>query len=217
MSINLMNLAAIRGKYILLDAGIVMQLARSPVLLEEFTKLFISESKCLLVTIPSVSTEFINGAARDSDIKGFNTNAERLGYALEFLDDLISKELPVTEERSNYAKILAIVNSYALCDGKEFDINHKQIPKPSFVDFTIGSMTFQPDLVLATLNHQDFPLYLYDRLALYPFADNNSVKTVGFYEINESKYADLIQNASKHIKKAKLLKGRKFLEKKDVK
>lgn len=209
-----MELKEIKGKYILLDAGVIMMLVRSTVVLEEFKNFFISQLGCSLVTIPSVLTEFINGAARDSDIEGkFNTNAERLGYALKFLGDLKLKELPISEERSDFAKTLSIINSYALCN-REFDKSYKQMPQPSFVDLTIGAMSFQVNLIFATLNHKDFPPYLYDRLALHSFAENNSVKTIGFYKISESKYANLIQNASKQIKnindkRSKKAKGKK--------
>lgn len=206
-----MELQEIKGKYILLDAGVIMMLVRSGSILEEFTNLFISKLGCSLVTIPSVSTEFINGAARDNDIKGFKINVERLDYALEFLQRLVLQELPITEERSNCVKVLSIINGYALCDN---EFRQKEMPKPSFIDLTVGSMTFQKDLILATLNHKDFPPYLYDRLALHSFAENNSVKTIGFYKISESKYANLIKNASKQIKsindkRSKKVKGKK--------
>lgn len=202
-----MELQEIKGKYVLLDAGIIMMLIRSSLVLEEFTRVFISELGCILVTIPSVAIEFINGAARDNDIRGFKINGERLSYSLEFLQRLVSQELPITNERANCVKILSIINSYALCDNSEF--NQKQMPKPSFVDLTIGAMTFQKDLILVTLNHHDFPTYLYDRLALYSFAENNLVNTIGFYKISESKYAKLIQNASNQIKIINDQKSRK--------
>ena len=63
-------------------------------------------------------------------------------------------------------------------------------------------MSFHKDIVIATLDHKDFPLYLYDRIYLKTFDLKDDIRVVGFYKVNEDKYTELIDLASKTIKRA---------------
>ncbi len=208
------DLESIRGNCILLDTSFITLLSRSEVSRNELKNLLINFS-CIPVTIPHISVEFINGAAKDHDIISSGTESARLASAVQFLKELIRKNLIVTEERANFVTLLSIVNSYAICSNKfKNTYNKTKQPKPSFVDLTIGAMTFQKNVVLATLNHKDFPLYLYDRVAILSFSDGSDVGTVGFYKINESQYSKLIANASEQIKKVNKKTNKKTTKKK---
>ncbi|MBU3942751.1 hypothetical protein KKA24_02080, partial [Patescibacteria group bacterium] len=62
--------------------------------------------------------------------------------------------------------------------------------KISLVDCCIGALLKQygKKLFLATLNHSDFPISLFDREYILPVDAGNNVLPVAFYRFNEEKW-----------------------------
>lgn len=64
----------------------------------------------------------------------------------------------------------------------------KQIT-PSVVDCSLAShlIAFGGRLLLATLNHKDFPIFLFDRLAVFTIDTEKEVLPIGIYGFNKEK------------------------------
>lgn len=60
---------------------------------------------------------------------------------------------------------------------------------PSVVDCSLAAhlIAFQGRLLLATLNHKDFPTFLFDRLAVFTVATEKEVLPIGIYGFNKEK------------------------------
>jgi hypothetical protein len=62
--------------------------------------------------------------------------------------------------------------------------------KISFIDCLIAGqlMKYPNRLFLATLNHSDFPLFIFDRIHIETIDAGEEILTVGIYAFNQRKY-----------------------------
>lgn len=200
------NKELITRKAIILDACLLIEILHNQVFFNQLIDFLRDDLKAIPLRIAPVYIECVNGLPRDQKIEGCKTenksNFDRLMYGVDFIEK-ITKEVEIRIDKVDVAKMLANLHAFAVASGKYDDCFKKTVSNPSYVDYLLGAMSFHKDTVIATIDHKDFPLFLYDRLYLKTFDLNNDIFTVGFYKINENKYSSLIDLASKIIKKQK--------------
>ncbi len=169
------NVRLIEEKVIILDTCVLIDIMASPLIREVFLY-FINEIKSEVTIAGPVYVEFINGIDK---IENFFLNKEMINtfkIAEPFIDD----------KTIFFARTLATLNVFEQNRSK----SSRKI-QPSFSDHTLGALTAHEDLVIATTDHKDFPLYLYDRLYLKTLDEDSNIISIGFYKLNSEKYAAL--------------------------
>lgn len=199
--------ALILERAIVLDACLLIEILHNPALFSQFIDFVKDDLKAIPLRIAPVYVECVNGLPRDQKIKicgskKNNSNFDRLKYGVDFIEKL-TKEVEIRADKVDVAKMLATLHALVVASGRYDDFFRKNISSPSYVDHLLGAMSFHKDTVIATIDHKDFPLFLYDRLYLKTFDLNDDICTIGFYKINEAKYSSLIEFASKIIRKQK--------------
>jgi len=126
------------------------------------------ENSCTLVYFSFIEFEFLRSAC---DQKNREKREELLkGFKFE--------EMPFVAKDAK-DDIIKIANAYA---------SRKQIGA-SVVDCCIASLLkkYNQQLILATLNHKDFPTFLFDRIFIYPIDTEKDIFTLAFYRFNTEK------------------------------
>jgi predicted nucleic acid-binding protein len=129
----------------------------------------IKSANCEIVIFPFVQFEFTRGA--------FELEHKR--KRSEFIEALQAENLPVrTDDLIRDA--IEIANLYA----------SKKVDSPSMIDCSIAALMkiYSDKLFLCTLNHKDFPLFLFNRFHIYTMDADRNIYPFGFYEFNKDKF-----------------------------
>ena len=143
-----------------------------------FDKLFLvlEENNCIPVVNEFIKFEFLRGCQKQSHITD-KTN---------FLDSLSGVSLPTTQDILNTA--IDIANIY----------QNKNIPnsKISIVDCYISAylQKYNQSLILLTLNNDDFPLILHDRVEIVTIDTQKDILVLGFYKFNINKFTTALNH-----------------------
>lgn len=174
-------LSKIKNKSLLLDTCIIIESARDLVREKSFNEHFYSQVKSNNITPlidDTIELEFLRGANTKEALIRKRTYLEKfLGESAEFI-------LPVNKEIITSAR--RISNLYRFCNVKE--------DKISLADCLIAAQIkkYNHSVFLATLNHSDFPIDLFDRVCLVPISAGRNVFSIGIYGFSLSKYDELV-------------------------
>lgn len=157
----------IRNKYLLFDTGIIIRAFEHFEVFEEFFG-FLKQNNCTPVFFSLIEFEFI---------RGVNTQFNRKKRE-EFLEFLAMEQMEFKADEAK-SDLIAIANAYSL----------RRHSSASVVDCCIASFLkkYSKNLFLITLNHKDFPTFLFDRFFIYPVDTDKEVFPIGFYQFNEEK------------------------------
>ncbi len=162
-----------KNKHILLDTNILINAAKY----KEYFKSFFEEladNEVQSVIDYGIKFEFLRSS---------NTQ-ERREDKKRYLDLILGKdrmELLVNSEIIDSAIELANIYSRKIKGAdKQF----------SFTDCVIAAQMkrYQKSLYLATLDNNDFPLYIFNRVDIYTIDTENEILNIGIYSFNDSKY-----------------------------
>jgi|GEM_PF-735231 len=182
----------LENKYLLLDTNMLISIAKNG---DSFVDFFNDLEKYNVKSIIdyAVKFEFLRGAKTESDSK----------HKEEYLDILLGEnraELVSTNEIFENAR--EISNIYARKDQKLT----KQI---SFADCLIAAQMKKYNengsgdrLFLATIDNNDFPLFVFDRIKIYTVDFGTEIINVGIYRFNKEKY-EVLKNGFYGIKQIK--------------
>lgn len=172
----------LQNKYILLDTNIIIYSAKYKI---EFQSFFDSLKRYHIQTgiDSAIQLEYLRSA----------DTAQNLQKKYSFLKGLLGDDpmvLPINEEIFIDAR--RISNMY-------FYLKLKSKQKISTVDCLLAAQLkkYKDTLLLATLNHSDFPTQLFDREAIFTVELPDSVLPVGIYSFSEQKYNNLVYRFSK--------------------
>ena len=169
----------LRNKHLLLDTCVLINFRKyqeSSELKDFFQAL--SDSQCALITIDQVYCEFLKYAE----------NKQEYLDLFEWLGHLVPYVLYPTKE-----DLYSTNQIYLALKSK----NRAAAEHSSLEDLLLGSMLMKwPDKVyLATVNHKDFPTWLFDRIYLHAFDDRaGNVSAIGIYGFNVDKYMQLVKD-----------------------
>jgi len=159
------------NKFILLDTNVIARSFEHFDNFEGFLRFF-QETECALTYFPMIEFEFLRGAHL----------AEHRKARTEFLKTLAFEQMPFDPQVVYDA--LKIANAYVARNRKL---------TPSIVDCCIAAYLkeYADNLYLATLNHSDFPTYLFDRIYVWPVDTEKDVFPIGIYQFNTQKAKDI--------------------------
>lgn len=157
----------IRNKYLLFDTGVIIRAFEHFEIFEGLFS-FLKQNNCAPVFFSLIEFEFIRGANTQSNKKKRD----------EFLEFIAMEQMSFKVDNTK-DDIIAIANAYSA--RKHFSA--------SVVDCCIASFLkkYSKNLFLVTLNHKDFPTFLFDRIFIYPVDTDKEVFPIGFYQFNEEK------------------------------
>lgn len=157
----------ISRKHILFDTCVIIRAFED---FSSFKKIleFLEQEHCVPVIFSFIEFEFIRGAY----------DIEHRKKRKEFLELLAPTTIPL-DEKQIMADAIAIANTYAA----------RKIHSPSIVDCAIAAYLkkYHGSLFFVTLNHKDFPTFLFDRVQVYPVDTEKDVFSLGFYRYNITK------------------------------
>lgn len=193
------SLEKLKNKIILLDTSVLIKLIDDQIVSDSFLK-FIKKVGSFTTICAPVYTEFVNGAVKHNVGHGIVDN---FCMREDFMRKIRVKPEPSINERIIVlARELATLINIAAADLK-YKTDLKEKPVPSFADYLLGSLTIHADVILATINHKDFPLFLYDRIYLRTEENLSQISNIGFYKFSPGKYNSLVKDALKIMKKKK--------------
>jgi predicted nucleic acid-binding protein len=171
----------LKHKHILLDTNILINAAKCKDGFAPFFKI-LSHNDVQSVIDYGIKFEFLRTS---------NTE-ERREIKNRYLDLILGKnrmELFVNSEIIDSA--IEIANIYS----RKTKNANKQF---SFTDCTIVAQMkkYQSSLYLATLDNNDFPIYLMDRIYTHTIDNKQEILNVGIYSFSESKYQQCIEEFS---------------------
>lgn len=179
-------------KTIIIDACILIEAMQDRQFMEQMNNILGKGRH--LATCAATYTEFINGLPRKEGIaKKMN---ERFLKGAAWLNNTVPIKVEINKKIIMTARQLATLNTIAISEARN---NYKDLPQPSFSDYIIGALTFHPDVVMATMNHRDFPLYLFDRIKIINFQCANRLHTIAFYRANKEKFSRLATLGTKLV------------------
>ena len=168
----------IKNQFVLLDANILIKAFENTSYFKGFLE-FLVNSNCDIVDFDFVNFEFTRNDYKPEIIK----------LKEEFLNKM--NAINFSHSPDLLKKALSIAKVYS----------HQGIQKGqiSLVDCFIGALLKQygKKLFLATLNHPDFPIALFDREYIFPIDSGNNVLPVAFYRFNEKKWTELEKRLEK--------------------
>ncbi|MEO5928275.1 MAG: hypothetical protein ABIO72_06115 [Patescibacteria group bacterium] len=136
----------------------------------------VSDASCALMTIDQVYCEFLKYAQNKQEYKD----------ALEFLLSFVPASVFPTKE-----DLYASNQIYLALKSKDTNLANRV----SLEDLLLGAMLlkWRKEMYLATINHHDFPNWLYTREYLHGFEDQKgNVHAIGVYSLDIEKYQNLI-------------------------
>ena len=157
----------ITNRLVLFDTGVIIRAFGNFDAFKSFF-VFLKENECSLVYSPLIEFEFTRGAYETEHKK---TRKEFLKFF-----SFSNIPLPTNETISDTIKI---ANAYSA----------RRINSPSFIDCCIAAYlkNYHDNLFLVTLNHKDFPTFLFDRVFIYPINTEKDIFTLAFYKFNINK------------------------------
>ena len=171
-----------RNKWILIDTNLLIELSRD--VNSGFFDVFLSDLQKFdiqPVVEQSVLFEYRRGSRTPRNLSLKN----------EFLSMLIgdssgnvsSKNFSNLPIRIEDAEKLAILYSHK-------DVNLSRI---SFIDCLVAAQLkqYKDNMCLATLDHSDFPDFVFDRYKIYTIDTGKKIINIGIYVFNQEKYEEL--------------------------
>lgn len=148
-------------KWVIFDTNIIIEGFQNAVEFVEFHKA-LSSAGCTPAYSPMIEFEFLRGAHE----------ATNKSKRKEFLEELAEK-YPVRSDSGLTESAIEIANAYEARKG----------PRPELVDCHIAALLrmHPTNLFLATLNHQDYPTYLFDPIYVFPIETRKRLLPVGIY------------------------------------
>lgn len=176
-------LSFLKNKWLLVDTNFLINFAENSDSFRGFIDTLQSLNVYLVID-RSIEFEFLRSANRRLEL-------EKRILLLEKLLGTDRIFLRYQDELFEDAKTLA--NLYSKINGQY----NKQI---SFQDCLIAAhlRKYKNNLYLATLDLQDFPLEVFDRVQVICIDVGKSVLTIGFYAYNETKYDELVRKYSEN-------------------
>lgn len=166
-------------KHLLIDTNVLIELQKQSS--EELKSFFgdIADADCALLTIDPVCCEFL-AYAKDKD------DYEKL---LTFINE-VAEIIPTVKED------LYIATQIYLARKNE---NKDLANKMSFVDRILGAVLarYEGSLFLATTNHRDFPISIYDREYVFGFENKEgNIQNICIIKFNHKKFKEMLRIAS---------------------
>ncbi len=163
----------IRRKDILIDTNVISRAVDHTKAFEPFFKDILA-AECQPVTSPLIEFEFLRGAHEE----------RHWGVRRKLLDELFIK-LSMSQVPKIFDDALQIATAYSAR-------NHRSA---SIVDCALAAlmMKFSGKLFLATLNHRDFPTFLFDIVTVYPIDTGKEMLPVGIYAFNADKAREVLK------------------------
>ncbi len=154
-----------KNKHILFDANVFIFGFGHYKEFEELCN-FLIQAKCVLACFSLVEFEFLR-TAHEPKNKEKRENLLKEFREISFIVD---------DARDDMIKI---ANAYTA----------RRITGASAVDCCIATLLkkHNQQVILATLNHKDFPTFLFDRIFIYPIDTDKDIFTLAFYRFNVEK------------------------------
>ncbi|MEI7579055.1 MAG: hypothetical protein WCJ58_03365 [bacterium] len=169
----------LKEKFILLDTNILISSSKH---LKEFTDLFsfFSTNDCAVGTMDLLRFEYLRDAVTQEN------KTERELYLNRFSDFEINFASKYIKDCTQIGQIYSRYNK----------TSHQKI---SFIDCAISSIlkNFHARLYLLTINHDDFPLILHDRIKVFTLDCGNEILNPALYSFNLNKLGNEIENVQK--------------------
>jgi predicted nucleic acid-binding protein len=157
----------ISSKFVLLDTGVIIRAFENFDNFEAFFKM-LEDANCRSVYFPFIEFEFLRGAYEISHRHDREQFLKEIsGISLNQPNHTIIKDA------------IAIANCYSA----------RKHYSASLTDCCIAAYlkTFTDNLFLVTLNHKDFPTFLFDRVGIHPIDAKTDIFTLAFYKYNQAK------------------------------
>lgn len=167
------------NKHILLDTCFVIK-AYQYSKTTYFDNLFLDlkNNNCVTIINKFIEFEFMRGCQK----------VEHITYKTNYLQSLSKMTLPITPDVLKDS--ITISNIYS---NKNVNIN--QI---GLVDCCISAyLKKYKDLLLVTLDNDDYPLLLHDRINIETIDTEKEILVLGFYKFNQSKFEKALIDLSK--------------------
>jgi predicted nucleic acid-binding protein len=170
----------ITGQFVIIDTNILIEAFPKDDYFQDFFE-FLKDCNCSIVNSELVNFEFMRS--------GYLPEMVGPREKEKFLKKINAGDLPPKIHLLEEALEIARVYSHQ-------GIRKGQI---SLVDCCIGALLRQygKKLFLATMNHSDFPICLFDREYIFPIDAGNNVLSVAFYRFNDEKWQKLTEKLAK--------------------
>ena len=160
----------LKDRAFILDTNIFIETAKMPELQELLIK--IKEAGCLLLSTSSVRSEFLRG------VKDLTTRQN-----LEKLFVVLGVQFVQGVDKMSFSDM-----------GARFQLLiHKTAPKASIADeelLFLATMSIgKRKISLATINYKDVPHEFYDCNDVITIQDDNGIRTIGIYTVDEQAFA----------------------------
>lgn len=163
-------------KFVIFDTNIFIKAYEH---FDAFKVLFdlVKSANCKVVYFPLIEFEFARGAF----LPDHRQDRE------DMFKIIATEKMPIRDDLIYSALDIARIYS------------HNKLPSIHLVDCCIAAYMKQhhDKLFLVTLNHRDFPNFLFDRLHIQPIDSENEVFAPAFYQFNNDKWASLQEKLSK--------------------
>jgi predicted nucleic acid-binding protein len=168
----------IENQYVIFDTNIFIKAFENIEYFKGFFE-FLKESNCDVVNFDLVNFEF----TRNEYLP------EIITFKKEFIANINLSDLPYQQSLLEDALEIARIYSHQ-------GIKKGQI---SLVDCFLAALLkhYGKKLFLATCNHSDFPMILFDREFIYPIDAENNIFTTAFYRFNSNKWQELKKKLGK--------------------
>jgi len=168
----------IKNKHLILDTNLLISIAKNTDVFLDFTKK-IERLNVKSVIDQSIKFEFLRGCSTKTDIQ---TKEKWLDYLL----GSNRMELPV--DKNIFEKARLISNIYCRK-------NPKYLKQISFGDCLIAAQMLKynstrDSLYIATIDNNDFPTFIFNRVGIITLYDDNNIFNIGIYGINQKSFAD---------------------------
>lgn len=162
----------ISNKYILLDNNVITRASDHPDAFLPFLQLLI-DANCKPIIIPLIKFEYLRGA----------NSIKHRTKRLALLELLNPDTIPSIYGDQKVDLAIDIANVYS----------GRKLESPNVVDCSLAAhlIHFQSTLLLATLNHKDFPTFLFDRVGVFTVDTEKDVMPIGIYKSNSEKTVEV--------------------------
>lgn len=171
------DLSWLKNKFLLLDTNILIDSVKYP---DEFKTFFdlVNSNEVKSVVDYTITFEFLRYANSTKESKDYNL----------FLDKIFGA-------KKNQIALLPRPEIFKIAENIALIANRTDNNKIGLADCLIGAQLAKYTdglLFLATQNHSDFPVCIYDLLYKHDMRlTNGKIKVVGIYQLNRNKYKEL--------------------------
>jgi hypothetical protein len=180
-----MIIEKLKSKTILLDTNIIIGFAKCPANFKGFFD-DLKDSDVVSAVDESIKCEFL----RKSNTIEKRQQKEKLLDWLLGIDEKRT-ELKITNDIFTEATLLSNIFNF---------LNDKN--SSSIVDCLLAAQLkkFGENLYLATMNHKDFPLKIFDRIHIFNVEVEDEIKNIGIYKFSKERFEISLERFKKGIK-----------------